>query len=617
MEVESLPPSQPTRGDSGQARPRGSIAMPAAERRPSRGISRPLIVLATLASVAALHLAQDILIPLVLAALLVFLLSPLVNRLEHRGFRRVPAVISLVLLTGLTIAALSYLVVGQLLDLAARLPEYRGNLRAKVADLRLPSEGALGRATNTIRDLRDELLRDENDPPRAARPQRRLLPSDGSAPAPKPSATPAPPPPTESPSATPAHTAKPVLVTIVRPATEELRDIAATTLVPILAPLGKAALVFVFVVFMLLRKEDLRDRLIHLGGQRRLTVTTRALEEAGEKVGRYLLMQLAINAIFGVLVGIGMVFIGLPNAMLWGMLAGLLRFIPYVGTWLGALPPAILSLAVSASWATPVLTAGVFLLTDLIVVNVLEPWLYGSSTGLSPVAIIVAAAFWTWLWGTAGLLLSTPLTVCLAVLGRHVPKLGFLDTLLGGKPDLPAADRYYQRLLSRDAAEAEHIAASYEKENGRPQMLAELMIPAIVTAKADFQRGEVPTETWQFLTNAVRKHTCRAADEDDAAGVHPPDVLVLPADDEGDEVAGVILCELLWPHDPSRLSYPRAAWPTKRPPSPAPAAPRPCASPTPRGRTTPTRATSSSACAPPKAPAPTPPNSSSWPASGE
>ena len=208
----------------------------------------------------------------------------------------------------------------------------------------------------------------------------------------------------------------------------------------LLGPLGTAGLVLLLLIFMLLQREDLRGRMIRLIGQGRfISATTRAMDDAAKRVARYLSMQLLVNLMFGVSIAIGLYFIGIPNAMLWGAFAALMRFIPYVGAWIAAAVPLLLSFAVTTNWISPLLVLGLFVVLELINANALEPWLYGASTGVSSVALIISAVFWTWLWGPVGLLLSTPLTVCLAVMGRHVPKLEFLSVLLSEEEALDAA----------------------------------------------------------------------------------------------------------------------------------------------------------------------------------
>ena len=254
---------------------------------------------------------------------------------------------------------------------------------------------------------------------------------------------------------------------------ETLRDVGG----PLIAPFATAGLVVVLVIFMLLQREDLRDRVLRLVGGREVARATEAMDDAAKRISRYLLMQLIINVLYGIPVGIGLYFIGVPNPILWGCLATVLRFIPYLGPVIGALFPIALSFAVAPGWTLPLLTVALFVVLELFSNNVLEPWLYGASTGLSPVAVLVAAVFWTMLWGPLGLLMSTPLTVCLVVLGRHVPQLGFFDVLLGDEPALSPEVKFYQRLLARDPEEATELAEEY-LEDGSLDKLYEFGHPA-------------------------------------------------------------------------------------------------------------------------------------------
>src|SRR5690606_12816327 len=226
---------------------------------------------------------------------------------------------------------------------------------------------------------------------------------------------------------------------------------------PVVKPIGTGAVVVVFVIFMLLQREDLRDRLIALVGVQDLHTTTRAMDDAAARVSRFLLMQLLINGMQGVAVAVGLWLIGVPNAMLWGALTTVLRFIPYLGPWLAAMMPIALSCAVFEGWSEPLMTVGLFVVLELVSNNFLEPWLYGTRTGVSQLALLVAAVFWTWMWGAAGLFLSTPMTVCLVVMGKYIPQLQFLSIMLSDEPVLKAPQRFYQRLLARDPEEAETL----------------------------------------------------------------------------------------------------------------------------------------------------------------
>jgi hypothetical protein len=275
------------------------------------------------------------------------------------------------------------------------------------------------------------------------------------------------------------------------------------TLRPLLEPLGGAFLTIILVIFMLIKREDLRNRLISLVGHGRLTHTTKALDDAGQRISRYLVMQFVINACFGLALGVGLWAIGLDYAFLWGFLGGVLRYLPYIGTWLAALPPIVLSLAMFEGWVQPLLVLGLFLALELVTANVLEPLLFGHSTGISAVALLVAAAFWTWLWGPLGLVLSGPLTVCLVVLGKYVPALKFFDVLMGDEPPLGTDVSYYQRLLAMDQDEATEIVAAYVKANSSDQVYDELLVPALIYAKRDLERDNLTESEGQFVLRAT------------------------------------------------------------------------------------------------------------------
>ena len=239
------------------------------------------------------------------------------------------------------------------------------------------------------------------------------------------------------------------------------QTVAQSVLGPIISPVGTAAMVVVFVVFMLIERENLRNRIIHLIGSRQLNVATQALDDAASRVSRYLLMQLIVNSAFGFVIAVGLFFIGVPNPLVWGILATVLRFLPYIGPWIAATIPIVLASAVFQGWTRPLLVLALFIANELIANNLIEPWLYGASTGISTMGILVSAVFWTWLWGPVGLVMATPLTVCLVVMGRYVPHMSFLHTLLSDEEVLSPDARFYQRLLAMDPEEATDIAEEY------------------------------------------------------------------------------------------------------------------------------------------------------------
>jgi hypothetical protein len=258
-----------------------------------------------------------------------------------------------------------------------------------------------------------------------------------------------------------------------------------------LQPTATTGIIIIFVIFILLQRQDLRDRLIRLAGTQDLHRTTQAITDAAERVSRYLLMQTILNAAFGVVIGIGLWVIGVPNPILWGIMAMVLRYVPFIGPIIAAVFPLSLSVAVDPGWTMLAWTAALFLVVELIVEHMMEPWLYGSSTGLSTVAIIAAATFWTWLWGPIGLLLSTPLTACVVVLGRHVPQLQFLDVALGSTPVLSPVESFYQRMLAQDSSEAAGQAEEYMREKPLSAYCDEVVVPALALAQYDVLQGKL------------------------------------------------------------------------------------------------------------------------------
>ena len=387
-----------------------------------KSFAGPLLVVALfVATAATLRFAQDFFLPLVLAGLLSFLLSPLVRRLERWRLGRVGAVLVTAALAFVLLGALTYLVTSQVLDLAGSVPKYRSNLIARVAALKTHENNPLRLAVRTITEVTAALNKPEDAAPTPAM----------------------------------ADKVRPVRVEVVGTADGSIQMLMGV-LWPVVGPLANTLVVIVIVIFMLMAGEDLRDRLIHLVGRGRLRVTTQALDDAGQRISRYLRAQVMVNASFGLAIGIGLYFIGIPNAVFWGLLGMVLRFLPYIGPWIAAALPLALAIAMFQSWMQPLLTVGLFVAVELVVANVVEPWLYGATTEISPLAVIVSALFWTWLWGGVGLVLATPLTVCLAVAGKYLPDLAFLDLLMGDKPSIAPGDRLYQRLLALNEEEARH-----------------------------------------------------------------------------------------------------------------------------------------------------------------
>jgi predicted PurR-regulated permease PerM len=492
--------------------------LPALPARPGAAASTPTLIAVLVVVVAALYLGSEILIPLALAILLSFMLGPIVTRLRRWGLGRIPSVLAVVVLLLIALLGVGSIVATQLTDLASNIPLYEWNLRTKIRDLRIavPSGGIVERTSDMLRDLGAEF----EEATKAAEGEKEAAP-------------------------------KPVLVQVqAPPATplQTLHDVGG----PLLAPLATAGLVAVFVIFMLLQREDLRDRIIRLVSAGDVARTTEAMDEAAKRISRYLLMQLVINVLYGVPVGVGLYFIGVPNPIVWGLLATVLRFIPYVGPVIAALLPIAVSFAVDPGWTLPLLTIALFLVLELFSNNVLEPWLYGSSTGLSPLAILVAAVFWTTLWGPVGLLLSTPLTVCLVVLGRHVPQLAFFDVLLGDEPALAPEVRFYQRLLARDPEEAAELAEEYLEEEELLRLYDGVLLPALGLAEQDRLRGSLDRATVQGLgadtigviEELAAEHEA-PPEEQDAAGAAGVAILCIGARNGLDEAAAAMLAQLL------------------------------------------------------------------------
>ncbi len=498
-----------------------------------------LSVVMILIVVAVMYFAKEIFVPLALALLFSFLLAPLVTRFERWRIPRVPAVLLSVGLALAVVVGIGWLVASQVLDLTRQLPTYKVNIQHRIDSIkrRTSGKGALSDATDTLKELQANVA-DSTPEANATRPN----------------------------APTSANKGNIQKVELVEPATS-LAAVLQSVVGPVLGPLGTAAVVIVFVLFMLLKHEDLRDRIIHLIGRGKLNVTTQALDEAAGKVTGYLTMQVIINVSFGVPIGIGLWFIGIPNAFLWGLLATLLRFIPYVGAWIALGFPLILSLATTDRWGAPIEVLALFATIELVTSNVLEPWLYGAHTGLSPVAIMVATIFWTWLWGGVGLLLATPLTVCVAVIGKYIPSLSFLDALLGDEPTLTVNERFYQRLLAMDRREACLVADEFRKEHTAVETYSSLFVPALAAEEREKQQGAIDERHQRFIFDTTRelmedivgdsgaasshaKTDGKHADHNTAPSVPAPvlskvPVYCLPAVDEADEIVAIMLAHSL------------------------------------------------------------------------
>lgn len=416
------------------------------------------------AAVAVLYLGEEILKPLVVAALLAFILAPLIRRLRRWGAPRIPSVLITVLLSIALLAGIGGTVALQVADLAQDLPLYEANLRSKIRGLGAGpwTSRTLDRASDTLRDLQDELAK----------------------------ARPAPGEP------------KPLPVEVRQPAPMGLEAIAQLVR-PLLTPLATGALVVLFLLFILLQREDLRDRFLRLAGTGDLQRTTAALDDAACRLSRFFLAQTLLNTGFGVMIGGGLWLIGVPNAVLWGILAGLMRFVPFVGGFIAAFFPIAVAIAVDPGWSMALATAALFLIAEPLAGNVVEPLLYGQHTGLSPVAVVVASLFWTLLWGPIGLLLATPVTVCLVVLGKHIESLGFISVALGDEPALEPEEQFYQRLLAGNAIEAAAEAEDQLKEQSLLEFYETVPMRALELAQVDAASGKLSVEKQAQLRDGV------------------------------------------------------------------------------------------------------------------
>ncbi len=475
----------------------------------------PLVSLALI--IGALYWAHAVFIPVALALLLTFLLNPVVSVLEHRGLGRMPAVIPVVVLMFSLLGGIGWAITTEMSKLAGELPRYEINIRKKVADIRwVGNSSLLERIQYMVQQITDDL---------------------------------------QQPNTPAGETAKPVSVAVQGPS-------VFWQLPSALQPLATAGLVLILVIFMLLKQADLRDRLLVLAGYGRLMLATKALDEAGQRISRYLLMQSIINGSFGCAVGLGLFLIGLPHAIVWGFPAAILRFLPYIGSTAATILPTALSLGVFQGWLQPFLVMGLIVGLEIVINVGLEPFLYGQSAGVSTVALLVAVAFWTWLWGPVGLLLSTPLTVCLGVLGKYVPQLGFIGVLMSDEPVLETSTSYYQRLIARDEDEAMEIVDEFLKTHALETVYDAVLVPALGAAKQDRERHALTEEDWPFIVQATHEivedlGTRQPAVEAAAAlgnghgAVLPPTIRIVacPARDEADEVVLLMVRQLL---DPNR-----------------------------------------------------------------
>jgi predicted PurR-regulated permease PerM len=484
--------------------------------------------------VTCLYWAQTVFIPVALAVFLTVLLAPLVAVLQRRGLRRLPSVLLVVMLAAAALGGGVWLVTAQVTSLAGEVPKYTENIKGKVQSLRHLGQGSV---TSRLEKMIQDITGEWNLPAASKKGTDQDKPAV-------------------------AASQKPTAV-VLEPETPAWLTRLPALLSSLLETLGSLALALVLVVFMLLKREDLRNRLIRLVSQGQITVMTKALDDAGQRISRFLLMQLIVNATVGLSVSLGLLAIRVQYPFLWGFLAAVFRYIPYIGIWIAAISPIILSVAMFEGWVQPLLVIGLFLTIELVAGNVVEPRLYGRSIGVSEVALLVAAAFWAFLWGPIGLVLSSPLTVCLVVLGKYVPQLKFLDVLLGDEPPLDAHVTFYQRLLARDQDEATQLVLAQAKASSPEQVYDEFLVPALNYAKRDREQDELTEADEQSVLQAMREiledlgerrevvtqaeEVTHAADRGNASATIPLRVLACPARDQADRLALEMLRQLLDP----------------------------------------------------------------------
>ncbi len=504
-----------------------------------------LVIAVIVVSIGALYLGRVVLVPFAFALLFSLILSPIVAFFEKMRVPRLLAIFLVVLSLLGVVSLTGWVTSQQVIDLSDQLPGYTKALQSKIHANQGAGENRFSRLSATVRQLAEELAQ--------------AVPG-GSAQSFK--ATPN--------AAAGTSAARPLSVTVVPPA-NPLQSIQS-----MLGPLADVLVVALFTIFILISREDLRDRLIKLVvGGRRLNLMTRALDETTQRINRYLLLQLCVNALYGVSVGVALSIIGVPNAALWGLIATVFRFLPYIGPPLAGIMPIIISLAIFPGFLHAAATLIFYVALELVVGNAVEPVIYGSHVGLSPLAILVSTVFWTLIWGFPGLLLSTPLTVCLVVMGRYSPKLDFLNTILGDEPVLPPQTQFYQRLLGTDQNAARQILDQYRLEHSLEDTYDTVLLPALGLAEQDRHRNELDDESENFiyqcafelveelgLANDVGSSGSRESAADSRAAVHPDvSMLCVPVKDEADAIAAEMLCQSLLSKSFDAHSMRLTGWP--------------------------------------------------------
>lgn len=511
--------------------------------------SEPVLIFAV--GLAALYFGRDIFIPLAMALTLSFLLTPAVMRLERMRMPRGPSVVLVVVAAFGVLTIIGWVVSVQMLSVVNALPNYRDNIESKINAIHVPSNGPLGRAVSSIKTLSDDLS----------------------------GAVPVPPQPVAQPNEPPTFrhmtrndlekeilrlqvqeqkkgTSAPAQVQVVTPP-QSIPAYLGSLLLPVVKPLGIFAIVVVFTVYILFKREDLRNRVLLLAGEGQINVMTRALNDAGQRISTYLIMNVLVNTAYGIVIGMCLYLLHVPNATLWGVLFGLLRLVPYFGVLVAGSATVIFTLAVFPGWWHPLVVALLFIVSESLVSNFVEPWLYGTRTGVSPLALLVTALIWTLLWGWAGLILSTPLTVCLIVVGRYLPQLRFLYVLLGEEAELAPEAAFYERLLAMDHTSARKIAARFLESRTLLELYEFMLLPTLMLAEQDKKKGNLDDVRSSYLYQSV---TEVMAEHGDAKNVWPErlqraaqranlpkasPIVCIAAHDEADELAAMMVAQLL------------------------------------------------------------------------
>jgi predicted PurR-regulated permease PerM len=482
----------------------------------------PLIVLAV--TVLVLYFARELLIPLAFALTLSFLLAPVVGRLEDRRLPRIVAVAVTGIVALVLACGIGYVVARQLLDVAKNLPIYRTAIQARMASVHSPLEQSIKRAFGTLDDISGDL----------AKTATTAGSSDISSPA----------------------QVQPVR--IVDPSRTQLQT-TAELLMGFLRPIGTIGVVIVFTIYLLMKREELRHRILLLAGMGRISIMTQAIQEATSRISQYLLFQFAVNAAYGILFGIGLFFINVPNAALWGVLAGILRIIPYVGTATSLVLPLILSVAISHDWWAPFLIILLFLVLELTSTNFVEPWLFSTRTGISSLALLAMAIFWALLWGWPGLILSTPLTVCIVVMGRYVPQMSFLHTLLGTDAELSPEALFYERLLAMDQGEARAVTNRFLDNHSIVELYDSVLIPSLTLVEQDRHQGVLDDVRCNFFFLTISELVAELTDytpkvpaalsQNTYNGISSEAadfaIVCISANDQADELTALMLAQLM------------------------------------------------------------------------